>query len=100
MGRKKGFDKRKIVRIIEILYQNPDGLWLRGIAEEAKISPSTVAYYIETVLSPMVEDMSVGRTEKPLLRVIKLKPFVIQKLEEGASVSQILKILDILKDFD
>ena len=82
MGRKKGFDKRKITSIIGVLANNPEGLWLRRIAEETKLHPSTVTKYIDTLLKPLVEDVSLGGTGKPLLRVIKLKPFVLERLHE------------------
>lgn len=97
MGRKKGLDKRKIGAIINVLIANPDGIWLRRIAEETKLSPATVAHYIETALKPLVEDTSLGKTEKPLLRVIRLKPFVLERLQEGKDINDIIKILDLMK---
>ncbi|MEM7819529.1 MAG: hypothetical protein QXD48_01730 [Candidatus Aenigmatarchaeota archaeon] len=100
MGRKKGFDNKKIGIIISILLANPDGIWLRRIAEEAKLSPATVAHYIETVLVPFVEDVSIGKEGKPLLRVIRLKPFVAERLKEGKSLNQIMKFLGILRKIE
>lgn len=97
MGRKKGLDKNKIAAIINVLLANPDGIWLRRIAKQAKLSPATVAHYIDTALKPLVEDTSLGKTEKPLLRVIKLKPFVIERLEQGQDINQIMKVLDLMK---
>ena len=96
MGRKKGFDQRKIGSILGTLASNPDGLWLRRIAEETKIHHSTVTKYIDTVLKPLVEDVSLGGSGKPLLRVIRLKPFVLERLHEGKSIDQIMKILHLM----
>lgn len=96
MGRKRGFDNQKIARIIGILASNPDGIWIRRIAGELKLSPTTVTKYMDTILKPMVEDVSLGSHGKPILRVIRLKPFVIERLNEGKSVTDILKILRLM----
>jgi len=47
MGRKKGFDERKIAMILDVLIKHPDGAWLRRVAEETKLSPTTVSSYVE-----------------------------------------------------
>ena len=99
MGRKKGFDKKKITAIIGVLANNPDGIWLRRIAEETGIHHSTVSKYIDTLLKPLVEDVSLGGTGKPLLRVIKLKPFVIERLQQGDSLDKILRLLKLMNHY-
>ena len=96
MGRKKGFDQRKIASIISALATHQDGLWLRQIARETDLHPLTVKKYLETALSPLVEDVSLGQTGKPLLRIVRLKPFVIERLQEGKTIGDILKILNLL----
>ena len=95
MGRKKGFDERKIGKIVSILAANPDGIWVRQIAKQAGYSPPTITHYVKGILAPVGEDPSLG-TGKPLLRVIRLKPFVIEKLQEGRDISQIMKILRLV----
>ena len=95
MGRKKGFDERKIGKIVSVLAANPDGIWLRQIAKQVGCSPATIVHYIEGILAPLVEDTSLG-AGKPLLRVIRLKPFVIEKLQEGKDIRQIMKILRLV----
>ena len=95
MGRKKGFDERKIGKIVSVLAANQDGIWLRRIAKESGYSPATVAHYLEGILAPLIDDVSLG-TGKPLLRVVKLKPFVIEKLQEGRDIRQIMKILKLM----
>jgi len=96
MGRKKGFDEKKISSIVRALLAHPDGIWLRQIAKETQLSPATVAKYLDTVLKPLVEESSLGSTEKPLLRVVKLKPFVIERLQEGKRLAGIMKILRLV----
>ncbi len=96
MGRKKGFDEKKIISIVRVLLANPEGLWLRQIAKETQLSPATVGKYMDTALASLVEENSLGRSDKPLLRVIKLKPFVFERLQEGKSLSDIMKILRLL----
>jgi len=100
MPRKKGFDKGKIMSIIGVLVNNPDGIWLRRIAKETKLHPSTVTKYIDTLLKPLVEDVSLGGSGKPLLRVIKLKPFVLERLQQGKSLDKIMKILKLMNQYD
>lgn len=100
MGRKKGFDERKIRKIVTVLAANPDGIWLRRIAKEAGYSPTTVTHYLRTVLGPIVEDVSLGDSAKPLLRVIRLKPFVLEKLQEGRDIRQVMKILRLVSKIE
>jgi len=99
MGRKKGFDERKIASIIVYLSKYSDGVWLRQIAQNIGLSPSTVAKYIEGVLKPLVEDTSLGHGPKPLLRVIRLKPAVLQELENGKDLQHILKLLKMINNY-
>ncbi|MBI2233372.1 MAG: hypothetical protein HYU56_05635 [Candidatus Aenigmarchaeota archaeon] len=96
MGRKKGFDEKKIAAIIEFLHTNQDGVWIRRIARETGMDNHTVTKYIDTLLRPLIEDVSLAGESKTMLRVVRLKPFVIEKLAEGRSVQQILKILKLI----
>lgn len=96
MGRRKGYDNKKIVAIISALARNPDGLWLRKLAQDTNLSPATVSHYIDSILNPLIECVSLG-DKKPFLKVIKLKPMVLQKIEEGQNINQILKTLYLFK---
>ena len=96
MGRKKGFDEKKIMSIVKVLLAHQDGIWLRQIAKEAQLSPGTVAKYLDTIMNPLVEESSLGSPEKPLLRVVKLKAFVIERLQEGKTLADIMKILRLV----
>lgn len=96
MGRKKGFDNKKISAIIGILISNQDGMWVRQIERETGIHHSTVSKYLDTILKPLVEDVSLGGTGKPLLRVIRLKQFVIERLNQGQGIDQIMKTLRLM----
>ncbi len=98
-GRKPGYSPDKIGLILRVLAQNPDGLWLRKLAEKAGMHPSTVSRYVDNVLGSMIEDVSLG-DEKPIMRVIRLKPFVLQKLEEGMDIRKIMKILSVMKNIE
>ena len=96
MGRKKGFDEKKIGKIVSVLAANTDGIWLRRIAKETGYSPTTVAHYLKDTLVPLTEDVSLGGPGKPLLRVIRLKPFVLEKLREGRDIRQVMKLLRLM----
>ena len=97
-GRPPGPDYRKIERILEALMRFPDGLWLRKLSHESRIPLSTVHYYIERVLNPFIE--SVGATDEDGhffgVRVIKLKPGVLKKLNSGLTIRQLLKMNEIV----
>lgn len=95
MGRKPGFDKNKVNAILQVLLVNPEGIWLRRIAEETRLHPSTVSKYIDGVLKHLVDDTTLG-DKKPFLRIIRLKPVVAEKLQEGKNLEQILKYLEIM----
>ena len=99
MGRKKGFDEKKIGRIVSLLAANQDGMWLRQIAKESGYSPATVSHYLNTALAPLVEETALG-SGKVLLRVVRLKPFVLEKLAEGRDMKQIMKILRLLSKIE
>ena len=97
-GRPGGPDPKKIMLIVKILYDNQEGLWLREIANRARLHPSTVSHYIETFLAPIVEDRKLGE-EKPILRMIRLKPLVIEKISQGESLPNILRYLKLMEKF-
>ena len=96
MGRKKGFDERKIAAIITTLYQNPDGIWINRIAETTKMHPTTVTKYVEGILANLVEDTTLAGKTRAYIRIIRLKPFVLQKLQEGRDIRQIMKLLRLM----
>jgi len=96
-GRKPGNDPKKMRGIIQVLLNHQEGIWIRQIAKEANVHPTTATKYIEGVLMPMVEIQLLGvNTVKPLLKVVRLKPIVIEKLEQGQKISEILRFLDLL----
>ena len=95
MGRRPGLDERKVLAIVHVLLNHPDGLWLRQLAKETGLSPSTIARYLETVLQPLVDDNSLGG-QKPLLRVVKLKPFVIERLQAGQTLLDIMRMIRLI----
>lgn len=96
-GRPCGADQQKLAVVIKILAENPDGIWLRKIAKKAGLHPTTVGNYMDSVLSPLVEDVSLGSEQKPIIRVIKLKSSVIRRLEEGATLRHILQLSGVLR---
>ena len=97
-GRKPGLDPIKIKNILIVLAENPGGLWLRQIAKQTKIHPSTVSKYVDLALKPMVEQENLGAEDekKPIIRVIKLKPYVIEQLHQGKAIASIYKIMKVI----
>ena len=69
-GRKAGPDNRKINIIIEILKDNPDGIWVRELARQCNLDKSTVCIYLNTHLKDKIQDL----TDHNLpVRMVKLK---------------------------
>ena len=100
MGRRAGFDQKKAENIVKVLTKYPDGIWVRRIAEEAALHPTTVTKYLEGVLSPLVEDVSLAGKERPILRIVRLKTYVIERLREGKTVEEILRPLKYFATFE
>lgn len=98
-GRPSKMDINKTSKIVAVLYKNPDGLWLREIAKRTGLHPSTINAYIERGLRPLLIDERIGTEEKTLLRIIRLKPIVIQRLDQGQRLSGILKYVKLIEKF-
>ena len=96
MGRKKGFDERKIRKIVGVLAANQDGIWLRRIAKETGFSPTTVAHYLEGPVAPLLDDVSLGSGNKPILRVVRLKQLVVERLQQGDDLRKIMRLLKMM----
>lgn len=97
-GRPKKLDNQKISLILGVLYRNESGLWLRELSKQTNLHPSTVNFYVERVLSPLLIDERVGNDEKPILRVIRLKPAIIEKLNQGYNFSEIMKYIKMVEN--
>lgn len=95
MPRKPGYDPQKIARILAVMVKYPEGLWLRKLAREAGMTHATAGKYISGPLAPMIEITALG--EKPLLKVVRLKPAVVQKLSEGMTIEQVMRLMNILE---
>jgi predicted DNA-binding transcriptional regulator YafY len=83
----------RINKIIGILAANPDGVWLRHLAQEAKIPPASLHRYIEKDMSDIVDSLGVKDANGKYfgLRIIRLKPRIIEIIELGG--------MDKLKSF-
>lgn len=97
-GRPSEVDQRKLALVLRVLAENPDGLWLRRIANKASLHPTTVGNYVDRLLRPLVDDISLGSDEKPIMRVIRLKPSVLKRMEEGATLRQLLQLSQVIKE--
>ena len=102
---KKTQDSEKIKRIIKILLENPDGIWLRKLSRESKLPLSTVHYYLEGQMANLVENIGVRDEEGHFfgVRVIKLRNGVFNQLTNGdtdVSLRKVLKTNEILSDLD
>jgi hypothetical protein len=96
MGRRPGPDEKKAALIVHVLMKHLDGVWLRQLARETGLAPSTVVAYLDTTLKPLVEESSIGET-KPLLRVVKLKPIVADRFVAGEPIGRTLRMILLYK---
>jgi hypothetical protein len=96
-GRKPGQDPMIARKIVQVLVNNPDGLWIRQLGKGVGVHPTTATRYVEGILAPMVDIQTLGtNSEKPLLKVVKLKTVVLEKLEQGQKLSEILRFLELI----
>lgn len=86
----------KVNLIVDALRRNPDGLWLRQLSRVCSLPLSTTSYYIDNVLKSVIDDVRIGN-EKSIMRVIKLKSGIYDRLERGESISSVLKYVKIFK---
>jgi len=91
----KNYDFGKIKRIIGVLLENKDGIWLRRLSKESKVPVSTLHYYLGSVLSNMVDNIG-ARDENGNffgIRLIKLRNGVFNNLIQDRSDGNLKKLL-------
>lgn len=71
MGRRKGPDSNKVRKIVEVLKENPKGLWIREIARRANLSRSTTHRYITKYMKNQIEE--VVTVKGCLVKFVKFK---------------------------
>jgi len=83
----------RISKIINVLAANPEGMWLRHLAQETKIPPASLHRYLEWDLPDIVDSLGVKDENGKYfgLRIIRLKPKIIEVIETGG--------MDKLKSF-
>jgi hypothetical protein len=96
MARPK-YNPETIKKLMSILVKYPDGIWMSKLAREADVPLSTTSYYLDNQISAFIDEQTLGE-EREIIRVIKLKPFVFQKLQEGMNLQKIMKIIKLIKD--
>ena len=85
---------KKLAKLVKVMYDNPDGLWIRQMARVSGLPVSTVHHYLQ-MLSPLTEETQLG--ERPLMRVVRFRPEIMKKLDQGMSVNELVRIIRILK---
>lgn len=91
------YDKKTVESLLKALVENPDGIWLSKLAKEADVPISTTAYYMDNQLSDLVVERSFGG-KKPVIRVISLRPRVLQSLQKGISFDRIVRLMEIISE--
>lgn len=92
---KREKDLKKVKKILQVLSNNPEGLWIRQMSKESGIALSTVHYYINNILDELVENIGVkdARGRYFGVRIIRLKP----KIREIVSSGDFEKVYKFLK---
>lgn len=91
-------DEGKIKRVIRCLIRHREGIWLRNLARECKLSVSTASFYVDNVLKDVVESIGVkdGKGRYVGLRILRIKPEILKVLEsEGGDDER--KIINFIK---
>jgi predicted DNA-binding transcriptional regulator YafY len=88
----------RINKIISLLAANPDGVWLRQLAVQTKIPPSSIHRYIENDLSDIVDSLGVKDDKGKYfgLRIIRIKPKIIEVIETGG-IDKLKTFLELSK---
>ncbi len=91
-------DKLKLEKFLNVLVKHPEGLWVRKIAKETHISPSTVEYYLQHILSGIIDNIGVKDNKDRYfgLRIIKLKPKIIESIKKEG-FEKVYKYLEFSK---
>lgn len=71
MGRKKGPDPNKVKKIVNVLKESPQGIWIREIARRANLSKSTVHRYVTEYLDDQIE--VIVTVKGNLVKFVRLK---------------------------
>ena len=99
MPRPSGYNSTTTADLLRVLVKAPDGLWIRRLAKQADLHPSTVSRYLAGPLKPFVDTSPLGSpNSKPLLVVVRLKSVVLQRLEEGASLADVIRLLSLMEE--
>lgn len=96
MARPK-YDKETVESLLKVLVKHPDGVWLSKLAKEADVPISTTAYYLDNQLKNLVYERAFG-DRKPVIRVVSLRPRVLESLEKGVSFSRIVRLMKIISN--
>lgn len=98
----RAYDEAKVKRVIEALIAYPDGLWLRKLAQEAKVPTTTLHRYLEGFLAPFVENVGVRNDAGHFfgVRVVRLRPGALKRLQDGVPLAQLLKTSEIVDGVD
>lgn len=75
-------------KIIAVLSNEPEGLWIREIARRTNLKSATVTYFVNRH-HDLFEEQNVESGERKFFRIVRLKAGVFTK--KGVLLSKILK---------
>lgn len=75
-------------KIIDVLAEEPNGLWVREIARRTKLKSATVTYFVNRH-PEIFDDQAVESGGKKLFRLVKLKRTALTR--HGIALSRILR---------
>jgi len=92
---KPKYNPKIMKKLLKVLVENPEGIWLSKLAKLAGVPKSTTAFYINNQLRDLIEEYTFGE-ERNIIRVISLKQSVLEYLKQGKSLNQIIRLLHII----
>lgn len=92
-------DFAKMTAVLALLKEFPDGIWLRKIANDLKLSTSTVSKYVDGPLRDLLDNIGYKNEDDNYvgIRIIKLKTAFLNKEFNSENVKKLLETQKFLK---
>ncbi len=96
---KPPYDRRIAIRLLKVLLEHPEGIWLSKLAKESRVAVSTTSHYLDHHLSALVEETRIGE-EKSVIRIVRLKSQIYEKCCKSSNpIRDLLRTIDIIKNY-
>lgn len=96
---KPPYNKKIAVKVLKVLLEHPDGIWLSRLAKEAGVPISTTSHYIDHHLYSLIDETKIG-DKKSVIRIIRIKQQIYDKyVKSMITIDNLLRTIDIIKKY-